>query len=75
MMTNGTEEAEAKIIDFGLSKMIGPSEKSKDPFGTLGYVAPEILLRKPYSLTVDVWSYGCLVYAMISGKLPFDSKK
>jgi len=74
MMTDTTEESSPKIIDFGLSKMIGPNEKSKDPFGTLGYVAPEILLRKPYSFSCDVWSLGCVVYAMMSGALPFDSR-
>jgi len=30
--------------------MIGPKEKADEPFGTLGYVAPEILEKKPYSL-------------------------
>ena len=74
MLSDETDTAEPKIIDFGLSKMIGPNEKSKDPFGTLGYVAPEILLRKPYSFSCDVWSFGCVVYAMLSGALPFDSK-
>jgi serine/threonine protein kinase len=33
-----------KIVDFGLSKIIGPNESSLDPFGTLSYVAPEVLL-------------------------------
>lgn len=35
LMDNSTEQAELKIVDFGLSKIIGPSQKSKDPFGTL----------------------------------------
>lgn len=43
MMTNTSSKAVPKIVDFGLAKMIGPSEKAEEPFGTLGYVAPEIL--------------------------------
>ncbi len=35
LMTDNTEEAELKIVDFGLSKIIGPNETSDDPFGTL----------------------------------------
>jgi len=44
LMNDNSETAEAKIVDFGLSKIIGPNEKSTDPFGTLSYVAPEVLL-------------------------------
>mmetsp|Transcript_3975 Transcript_3975/g.6740 ORF Transcript_3975/g.6740 Transcript_3975/m.6740 type:complete len:118 (+) Transcript_3975:1385-1738(+) len=72
MMTTNRENAVPKIIDFGLAKMIGPNEKTKEPFGTLGYVAPEILLNKPYSFSCDLWSYGCIVYALLCGALPFD---
>ena len=35
LMENDTETADLKIVDFGLSKIIGPNETSKDPFGTL----------------------------------------
>ena len=34
-MENDSEKADLKIVDFGLSKIIGPNETSKDPFGTL----------------------------------------
>lgn len=44
LMTGTDDKADLKIVDFGLSKIIGPSESSKDPFGTLSYVAPEVLL-------------------------------
>jgi len=43
MMTDTTDLAIPKLTDFGLAKMIGPNEKAEEPFGTLGYVAPEIL--------------------------------
>jgi len=34
-MADKTDDSQLKIVDFGLSKMIGPSETSTDPFGTL----------------------------------------
>ena len=43
MMSDITEKSIPKLVDFGLSKIIGPNEKADEPFGTLGYVAPEIL--------------------------------
>lgn len=49
MMTDSSETSVPKLVDFGLAKMIGPSEKADEPFGTLGYVAPEILMKLPYS--------------------------
>lgn len=35
LMSDSTDQAQVKIVDFGLSKMIGPNETSTDPFGTL----------------------------------------
>jgi len=43
MMTDKTNKSVPKLVDFGLAKIIGPNERATEPFGTLGYVAPEIL--------------------------------
>lgn len=61
-----------KIMDFGLSKIMGPNEKAADGFGTLSFVAPEVLIRKPYNKEVDVWSIGVTLYYQLTGTLPFD---
>ena len=74
MMSNSTDRAVPKLVDFGLAKIIGPSEKSNEPFGTLGYVAPEVLKKDPYSFSCDIWSLGCICYALLSGSLPFDDE-
>jgi serine/threonine protein kinase len=73
MMADNNEDSEIKLIDFGLSKIIGPKERSKDPFGTIPYAAPEIILRKPYSHSVDIWSLGVTVFFLLTGFHPFDS--
>ena len=44
LMVSDMEDSDLKIVDFGLSKIIGPNESSLEPFGTLSYVAPEVLL-------------------------------
>ena len=73
MMVDNSEVPQVKLADFGLSKMIGPNETTNDPFGTLSYVAPEVLLQKQYGKNVDIWSLGVIVYVLLSGMLPFDS--
>ena len=66
------EDSEVKISDFGLAKAIGPNEKCVEPFGTINYVAPEILMRKKYDKGVDIWSLGIITYLMLGGYLAFD---
>lgn len=74
LMTDNTDKSVPVIVDFGLSKILGPSDGACEPYGTVGYVAPEVHRKEPYSFSCDVWSLGCIFYAMISGSLPFDSE-
>ncbi|ORX58954.1 Pkinase-domain-containing protein [Hesseltinella vesiculosa] len=59
-----------KIGDFGLSKIIW-DEATVTPCGTIGYTAPEIVLRQNYSKAVDMWALGCVLYTMLCGFPPF----
>jgi len=70
-MASDADDAPCKLVDFGLSKIIGPNETSLDPFGTLSYVAPEVLLQKPYGKEVDIWSLGIILYILMAKKEPF----
>ncbi len=72
LMTDLTNESDIRLVDFGLSKIIGPDETCNEPFGTLSYVAPEVLLELPYNKMVDIWSLGVITYLLLSGCLPFD---
>ncbi|KAM3860386.1 serine/threonine-protein kinase H1-like [Diretmus argenteus] len=40
--------------------------------GTPEYMAPEVLLRRPYSCAVDMWALGVIAYIVLSGSMPFE---
>ena len=61
-----------KIIDFGLSKIMGENETTNEPYGTLSYKAPELILHKYYNFKVDVWSIGITIYYIVYKALPFE---
>ena len=71
LMTSENDDADIRILDFGLGKIVGPNEKCSEPYGTLIYVAPEIILDKPYTKIVDSWSIGVIAYILFYGRLPF----
>ncbi|KAL3075436.1 hypothetical protein niasHT_037596 [Heterodera trifolii] len=67
------QEARLLITDFGLAHQSRASdEKMTDTCGTPEYIAPEILLRVPYSNRVDLWAVGVIAYILMSGIMPFD---
>ena len=75
MITQQNDFGIVKIMDFGLSKIVSTQEKMVDGYGTLSYVAPEVLLRTPYNKEVDIWSMGIILYYMLCGHLPFKGNK
>ena len=67
-----SEKEDIRILDFGLSKIIGPGETCSESYGTPGYAAPEVINEENYGFKVDVWSIGAIAYFMCTSKLPFD---
>ncbi|XP_043573429.1 ribosomal protein S6 kinase 2 alpha-like isoform X1 [Chiloscyllium plagiosum] len=69
------EEGHIKLTDFGLSKEAVDHEKKAYSFcGTVEYMAPEVVNRRGHTLSADWWSYGVLMFEMLTGSLPFQGK-
>ncbi|KAK1420251.1 hypothetical protein QVD17_21694 [Tagetes erecta] len=73
LFVSKSEDADMKLIDFGLSDFIRPEERLNDIVGSAYYVAPEVLHRS-YSLEADIWSIGVISYILLCGSRPFWSR-
>lgn len=70
------DENHVRLIDFnltqkikkGISKLLSTKSAAQ---GTYSYIPPEQIRGKPLDETADIYSFGCMVYELICGKLPF----
>src|SRR5262245_46288159 len=83
-----THDGHPKILDFGLAKLLGPSGDISDSqrtqletmartqagmiMGTVAYMSPEQARGLPADRRSDVFSYGVVLYEMVTGRLPFE---
>uniref|UniRef100_A0A671LVQ0 Ribosomal protein S6 kinase n=1 Tax=Sinocyclocheilus anshuiensis TaxID=1608454 RepID=A0A671LVQ0_9TELE len=69
------EEGHIKLTDFGLCKEAIDLEKKAYSFcGTVEYMAPEVVNRQGHMHSADWWSFGVLMFEMLTGSLPFQGK-
>nr|VZI09646.1 unnamed protein product [Spirometra erinaceieuropaei] len=70
-----TEEGHIKLTDFGLSKVsLTEDDKAYSFCGTVEYMAPEVVNRRGHGSAADWWSFGVLMYEMLTGTLPFHAE-
>ena len=75
-------DGRVKVLDFGLAKSAGDQAASQDSavtqmgsiIGTPAYMSPEQMRGKSTDRRTDIWSFGCVLYEMLTGKRPFEGK-
>ena len=68
-----TDTKNIKIIDFGLAVQLTDfNEERQTLCGTPNYISPEVINKESYGLSTDVWSLGCILYALLTGTPPFE---
>jgi serine/threonine protein kinase len=67
------DEGIVKIMDFGLAKLAGQAglTKTRSTAGTVAYMSPEQIQGQEIDARSDIWSFGIVLYEMLTGKLPF----
>ena len=80
-----TPDGRVKVLDFGLAKALAPETAAQPPqsptfttithegviFGTAAYMSPEQLRGRSVDRRSDIWSFGCMLYESVTGKVPF----
>ncbi|KAL2757631.1 hypothetical protein ACRALDRAFT_2040024 [Sodiomyces alcalophilus JCM 7366] len=62
------------LADFGIAKMLDRKDEVLTTMaGSLGYAAPEIMLKQGHGKPVDMWSMGVITYTLLCGYSPFRS--
>jgi tetratricopeptide (TPR) repeat protein len=71
-----TKEGQVKIMDFGLAKLKGATKltKSRSTLGTAAYMSPEQASGEEVDSRSDIFSFGVVLYELLTGQLPFQGE-
>jgi serine/threonine protein kinase len=73
LLTSEKNDFDIKVVDFGFATEVD-GDNLRAHCGTPGYIAPEILKDLPYGKSVDMWSFGVILYILLGGYPPFYDK-
>ena len=63
-----------KLVDFGIARL-RTQPPAKQEFGTHGYMAPEVMSKRPYGTVSDYFAVGVIAYECMLGKKPYSGSK
>jgi TolB-like protein/Tfp pilus assembly protein PilF len=80
-----TKDGHVKILDFGIAKLVAPrsavepaqastvveATEAGTTLGTVGYMSPEQVRGESVDHRTDIFTFGCVLYEMLSGRSPF----
>jgi len=77
-----TPDGRIKVLDFGLAKPSSSDDKKNEitvtqsghVIGTPAYMSPEQARGDEADQRTDIWSFGCIMYQMLTGQLPFEGR-
>mmetsp|Transcript_3121 Transcript_3121/g.4693 ORF Transcript_3121/g.4693 Transcript_3121/m.4693 type:complete len:717 (+) Transcript_3121:227-2377(+) len=78
LLMHEESDTSLKLADFGFARRFSlndPDISMKTKCGTPSFVPPELVLGVPYGPKCDVWSCGCTLFMLLSGRAPFNARK
>ncbi|XP_051564200.1 mitogen-activated protein kinase kinase kinase 13-like [Myxocyprinus asiaticus] len=66
-----TQNDSVKISDFGTSKELSDKSMKMSFAGTVAWMAPEVIRNEPVSEKVDIWSFGVVLWELLTGEIPY----
>uniref|UniRef100_A0A673LDQ0 Mitogen-activated protein kinase kinase kinase n=1 Tax=Sinocyclocheilus rhinocerous TaxID=307959 RepID=A0A673LDQ0_9TELE len=66
-----TQNDNVKISDFGTSKELSDKSMKMSFAGTVAWMAPEVIRNEPVSEKVDIWSFGVVLWELLTGEIPY----